>query len=116
MSFFKSLILAIMATLFLTYVFGTTIIEMLDVNIYMGNEVMEPLKAIGVAALVAVFLVLAALAVVLSVFGSVIFIGLLIVGGIAMVMLGVFWPLILIGVCIWALTRDSKNKAHPSYS
>ena len=73
MSFCKSLMLAMIATLFLTYVFGVSLIEMLDVDVYVGNELIEPLKAISVSALVVVLLVVVALAIVLSVFGSIIF-------------------------------------------
>ncbi|MCJ8318758.1 MAG: hypothetical protein MJK12_03940 [Colwellia sp.] len=112
MSFFKSLVLAIFATLFLTYVLGISLIEMLNIDVYVDDELMEPLKAIGVSALVTVFLVLAALAIVLSVFGSMIFITLLIFGGIAMVMVGIFWPILLIAAVIWLLTSNSNKNCH----
>jgi len=112
MSFFKSLLLAIFATLFLTYVLGISLIEMLNIDVYVDNELMEPLKAIGVSALVTVLLVLAALAIVLSVFGSIIFVTLLIVGGIAMVMVGVFWPILLIAAVIWLVTGNSNKRSH----
>ncbi|XQW84817.1 hypothetical protein ACOYR1_17065 [Thalassotalea piscium] len=109
MSFIKSLSLAIVATLFLTYVLGTSMIEFFDIDIYMGNTLIEPLKAISISALVVVLLVVAALAIVLSVFGTIIFLGLLIVGSLAMVMIGVFWPILLAVGVIWLITRD-KNK------
>lgn len=112
MSFFKSLLLAIFATLFLTYVLGISLIEMLNIDVYVDNELMEPLKAIGVSALVTVLLVLAALAIVLSVFGSMIFVTLLIFGGIAMVMVGVFWPILLIAAVIWLVTGNSNKQSH----
>lgn len=108
MSFFKSLILAIFATLFLTYVLGSSFIEMLDIDVYMGDELIEPLKAISISAVVVVLLVLLALAIVLSVFGSLIFIAMLILGGFAMVMIGVFWPILLIAGIIRLITRDKK--------
>jgi hypothetical protein len=78
MTFVKSLMLALFATLFLTYVLGVSVIEMINVDVYVDNQLMSPLKAIGVSALVAVLLVLVALAIVFSVFGSVIFITLLV--------------------------------------
>ncbi len=113
MSFFKSLILAIFATLFLTYVLGSSFIEMLDIDVYMDDELIEPLKAISISAVVVVLLVLLALAIVLSVFGSLIFITLLVLGGLAMVMIGIFWPILLIAVVIWLITRDNKK---PQYN
>jgi len=109
MTFFKSLMLAILATLFLTYVLGTGLLELLNVSVYMGEELIEPIKAISVSALVVVLLVIVALAIVLSVFGSLIFIGLLIVGSIAMVAVGVFWPVLLIALVIWFATKDKPK-------
>jgi len=111
MSFFKSLMLAIFATLFLTYVLGISFMEMFNVDLYVGEELIEPIKAISVSALIMVILVTAALAIVLSVFGSLIFIFMMIFGAIAMVMIGVFWPVIFIAFIIWAITRDKKQVA-----
>jgi hypothetical protein len=48
---------------------------------------------------------------VMSVFGSLIFIGLMIFGALAMVMIGVFWPVIFIAFVIWLLARDKKQIA-----
>lgn len=108
MSFFKSLCLAIFATIFLTYALGVSFMELLDVDIYMGAEVIEPLKAISFSALVVVLLVLVALAIAMSVFGTIIFIAMLVLGGGAMLLLGVFWPIFLIAGVIWLLARDKR--------
>ncbi len=112
MSFFKSLILAILATIFLTYVFGVGLLELVDMHVVIDGEVMEPLKAIGVSALVVVLLVLVALAIVLSVFGSLIFIGLILFGSIAMVTVGVFWPILLMAVVIWLFSRNKQPRQY----
>lgn len=109
MSFFKSLCLAIFATIFLTYVLGVSFIELLDVDIYMGEQVIEPLKAISVSALVVVLLVLVAFAIAMSVFGSIIFVAMLVLGGGAMLLVGVFWPVFLIAGVIWLLARDKRT-------
>lgn len=109
MTFFKSLVLAMFATIFLTYVFGTSFLQLFDINVYMDGELVEPLKAIGVSALATVILVLIALAIILSVFGSIIFIALLVVGSLAMVAVGVFWPVLLIAVVIWLVTRNKDS-------
>jgi hypothetical protein len=108
MTFFKSLFLAIFATMFLTYVLGVSLIELLDVDIYMGERLIEPLKAISISALVVVLLVLVALAIAMSVFGSLIFVAMLVLGGGAMLVIGVFWPIILVAVVIWLMCRDKK--------
>jgi len=111
MSFMKSLMLAIFATLFLTYVLGISFIEMFNVDLYVGEELIEPLKAISVSAIVMVILVIMALAIVMSVFGSLIFIGMMIFGALAMVMIGIFWPVIFIAFVIWLMVRDKKQIA-----
>ena len=113
MSFLKSLFLAIVATLFLTYVLGVSFIELLDVDVYMGDQLIEPLKAISISAIVVVLLVLIALAIVLSVFGSIIFIGMLLLGGGAMLMIGMFWPVLIIAAIIWLVARGGRK---PSYN
>ena len=112
MTFFKSLLLAILATLFLTYVLGVSFLELLDINVYMDGELIEPLKAIGVSAMATVILVLIALAIVLSVFGSLIFIGFLIIGSLIMVAVGVFWPILLIAAIIWLMTINKSEKQY----
>ena len=108
MSFFKSLCLAIFATIFLTYVLGTSFIELLDVDVYVGEQLIEPLKAISISALVVVILVLVALAIAMSVFGSLIFVAMLVLGGGAMLLVGVFWPIFLVAGMIWLITRDKR--------
>lgn len=90
MSFFKALCLAIFASIFLTYVLGISLLEWLNINIYMGDSLIEPLKAISISALVMVIITLVTVAIVISVFGGVIFITLLILGSIAMALIGVF--------------------------
>ncbi|GHF82547.1 hypothetical protein [Thalassotalea marina] len=109
MSFFKSLILAIIATLIITYALGTSLIELFDIDVYMGDELIEPLKAISISALVVVVLMLVAVAIVLSVFGSIIFIGVLIFGAIIFAMVGAFWPIFLIAGVIWLCTGNKKT-------
>jgi hypothetical protein len=112
MSFFKSLTLAILATIFLTYVFGVGMLELTNIHVMMDGEIIEPLKAIGVSALVVVLLVVVALAIVLSVFGSLIFIALVLFGSIAMVTVGVFWPILLMAIVIWLFSRDKNTKRY----
>lgn len=112
MSFIKSLFLAIFATMFLTYVLGISLIELLDVDIYMGERLIEPLKAISISALIIVIMVIVALAIAMSVFGSLIFIAILLLGGGAMLLVGVFWPILLVAGIIWLVTR---SKAEPQY-
>jgi hypothetical protein len=52
-----------------------------------------------------------AFAIVMSVFGSLIFIGMMIFGAAALVMIGIFWPVIFIAVVIWLMAGDKKQIA-----
>jgi hypothetical protein len=113
MSFLKALMLAIFATIFLTYILGASFLSLFDLQLYVNNDIVEPMKAIGISAGVAVLLVLVALAIVLSVFGGIIFVGVIVVGSIAMAIIGVFWPILLVALAIWAVTR---NKQKPRYA
>lgn len=106
MSFFKSLCLAIFATIFLTYALGTSLLEILDIHVSIDNHMVEPIKAISISALVMVILVLVAVAIVISVFGSIIFVVALVVGAGMMAILGTLWPLLLIALVIYAITKD----------
>jgi len=115
MSFFKSLVLAILATIFLTYVLGSSFMDLLGINVYMDDELVEPLKAISIAALVTVILVVVAIAIVMSVFGTLIFVGLLIGGSLLMVAVGVFWPILLIAGVIYLFTRNKSTQASEQY-
>ncbi|GAA0812169.1 hypothetical protein KO495_02165 [Colwellia sp. D2M02] len=112
MSFGKSLLLAIVATLFLTYVFGTGFLQFADVNITMDGEFVEPIQAISVSALVMLALVLVGLAIVLSVFGSFIFIAVMVVGTLAMVTIGIFWPILLIALLIWLVSKEKQPEQY----
>ncbi|WP_448211753.1 hypothetical protein [Colwellia sp. MEBiC06753] len=111
MTFFKSLVLAILATLFLTYALGVSVLDIFDINIYMDDQLVEPIKSISFAALVAVLLVVVAMAIVLTVFGSIIFIGLLVIGSVGLVAVGVFWPVLLVALVLWLVLRESPNKS-----
>lgn len=116
MPFFKSLVIAIIATLLLTYFLGASFLDLLGIeteqNIYVKGEILEPIKAISMSALMSVFLIIATLMIVLSVFGSIIFILLLGVGAVFMLMVGTLWPILLAAIIFWLLAGSSKSKAH----
>jgi hypothetical protein len=95
----------------MSYVLGISFIEMFNVDLYVGEELITPLKAISVSAMIMVVIVIMAFAIVMSVFGSLIFIGMMIFGALAMVMIGVFWPVIFIAFIIWLMVRDKKQMA-----
>lgn len=102
--------LAIVASIFLTYVFGASFLALFDVNVLVDGELIEPLKAVTVSALVVVILVIVALAIILSVFGSIIFASMIILGCVVMVAIGVFWPILLAATVIWLMCRDKHSK------
>jgi len=113
MTFFKSLLLAIFATIFLTITLGVSFLELFNINVYMEGELVEPLRAIGVSAIAMVLLVFIVLAIILSVFGSFIFISLLIFGTVAMATIGVFWPILFVAIVIWLVIRNRNTFEKP---
>jgi len=104
--------LAMIATIFLTYVFGSSFLQWLDINIMMNGELLEPIAAISLSALVVIILVVVAFAIVLSVFGSFIFIVAMLLGALAMVTIGVFWPVILVALAIWLICKEKPVKGY----
>lgn len=119
MPFFKSLILAIIATLFLTYIFGSGLIEMFNVDIHMGEEVIHPIihqmEAISFSALIVILVVIIVTTIIMSVFGAIIFIAMLVFGTIAVMALGLSWPVLLVAVFIWLLCRDKRSNNARTY-
>lgn len=109
MSFIKCFLLAIIATVFLTYVFGANMIEILNLHVMIDGESVAPLTAIGFSALVVAVMVVIALTIALSMFGGLIFLSLLVIGGIGMAFIGVFWPVLLIAVAIWLFSRNKQT-------
>lgn len=118
MSFLKSLLLAILATLFLTFVFGSSLLGLFDVNVTMNGEVVKPLQTIALSTLIGVTLVVVAIAIALCVFGSLLFVTLIGIGCVAMLTVGVFWPILLMAIVIWLLSRNTKpaTRAESTYT
>jgi len=115
MSFFKSFLLAILATIFLTYALGMSFLEFFDLDVMINDEHLAPLKAISVSAMVVLVLMLVALAIVLSVFGGFIFIAVMVIGSIAMAVIGVFWPVLLVALAIYLIAREKKSETQGYY-
>jgi len=113
MSFIKSLILAIAATFLLTYFLGASFLEMLGIevanDISFKHELTESFKAISLSALAAIVIFAVAVTLFLGVFGTVILVAMLVIGAVLMFMLGAFWPICLLALVIWLMTRDSKR-------
>lgn len=109
MTFLKSLLLAIIASVILTYVFGVSLLEMLNISIYMDHHEVEPLKALSISAIIVVALIVVSFAIVLTVFGTLIFTVLLLGGGVLMVGVGFFWPILIIALIIWLCFRDKPK-------
>jgi small-conductance mechanosensitive channel len=112
MAFLKSLIIAVFATIVLTYFFGVTLIEWFNIDLNLSGgfaqDSIEPLKKISVSAILAVVLLIVAVIIVFSVFGTIIVATFLSIGLILMLLLGAFWPIVFIGLIIWYAIRTQK--------
>ena len=109
MKFLKALTLAVFISFLLTYVFGVSLMQWFDISIYMDQQPLEPFHAISYSALLVVTIVMAVMIILLSVFGTIIFIGLLAIGGILMLLSGFIWPVFFIAFVIWVFLKDSDN-------
>jgi|GEM_PF-641239 len=114
MTFFKSLILAIIATIFLTYMFETSIVELLNVDLYINDKLIEPITDFGISAFIVALITIVTLVIVLSVFGSLFFVGILGVGAIILSLIGLIWPMVLAAFIIWLVTKNSSNNHNPT--
>lgn len=116
MSFFKSLLLAIIATVLLTYFLGASFLEFFGIDGVTDADIKDgilgPIQAISISALVALVLMIVGIAVILSVFGSIFLVMMLIFGAVLMVMIGAFWPILLVGFVIWLMVRDNSKEAY----
>jgi uncharacterized membrane protein len=83
--------------------------EMFNIDVYMDERVVEPFKAISFAAFVVIVAVIVAAVIVLSVFGTLLFLVLLVVGAVAVVTLGTLWPIFIVAVFIWMLSRNNAE-------
>ncbi|TLU64343.1 hypothetical protein FE810_12140 [Thalassotalea litorea] len=110
MSFTKSLFLAIIATLLLTYLFGNTMFAWLGMDIVIDDQAVEPIEAIAIAALIGVIFFIVGLTLFISVFGTLILVLLAALTGLAVVGLSVFWPILLFGFVIWLLCREPTTE------
>ena len=111
-NFLKSLMLAILASILLTYVLGSSFLSLFDMNVVVDGNLIEPLQAMSVSALAVVILVVVALAIALSIFGSILLATIMILGCAAMVAIGIFWPVLLVAVIIWLISSDKQNNSH----
>ena len=109
MSFLKSFLLAILACLLLTFVFGGSFLSLFDGNIIVNGELIEPLAATSVTALVTLFLVVIALGIFFSVCGSLICLTIMFVVGVTILAVGFFWPVLLLAMVIWLMSRNKHN-------
>ncbi|WP_068544252.1 hypothetical protein [Thalassotalea crassostreae] len=112
MTFFKSLLLAIMATILMTYILGISVIDWFNIDIYIDQDKIEPIQAISMSALAAVVMVLVALAIILSIFGALIFTVMALVATFVVFGLSVFWPVLIVALLIYACTRDKPQSQY----
>ncbi|MDN3653774.1 hypothetical protein QWY77_13595 [Thalassotalea ponticola] len=111
MNFFKALALAIVATVVITWALGTSLIELFNISLYVDQQVVSSWAAVSVAALVAVVVALVTAAILVSVFSLVIFLLLALFVGLAVMGLGVFWPVLLLAFIVYLLSSNRSSAA-----
>lgn len=104
------LIIAIILAITLSYSFMHIAGHWLDMHVYWDDELLSPLFAGLIIAGVAIFLVLAGFFITISIIGVLLFAGFAAMIGIFIAGVSVFWPVVLILLCLYFLCRDSKTK------
>lgn len=110
MSFLKSLCLAVLATIFITYIGAAVVGHWFELSIHLDDKVLEPVTVFGVMALSGVVIALVVSMILVSVFGVMIFIALLVAGSIVLMLLGSMWPVILLALIIYWLIKPEKQR------
>ena len=112
MTFVKSLMLAVIITLLLTYLLGASILNWLDIDIIMHNQVVESMQAISISVVITVILVVLLLALVFSIFGLMMFVAMLGAGAVFMLSLSFLWPVFLIMLVVWLVSDKPAKRCH----
>ncbi|UAA39346.1 hypothetical protein KIH87_02985 [Paraneptunicella aestuarii] len=104
--------MAIILALVLVYTFGQIAEEMMDFAITVDGEVLSPVIGFIVMAVVAVILVGVGFFVTVSVFGVIVLaVGAALIG-IVVAGVSMFWPVLLILLFVYLVSRSKENTAH----
>lgn len=112
MNFIKSIFLAIVITVCLTYIFDVNNLALTDAKFTMNGEALHPLMAFGAFSLFALFATCLAIAVLFSLFGGFLVISLFVIACITFLSIKVFWPIMLIALALWVFSRPKKTHQH----
>lgn len=115
MSIIKATLIAIIATLMLTYFFGASVTYWFTGSYEPYNNFVEHVSQVNKTALLSIIMVFIALFVALLLFGALLAVVLTIFVVIALAILGVFWPVLLVAVVIYLLCRKPKALPRQEY-
>jgi hypothetical protein len=104
MTLIKSLMLAVIITLLLTYTMGASLLDWLAIEVTMNHQLLEPMQAISTAAVIVVILVVLLLVIAFSVFGLLMFSAFIAAGAMLMLSFSFLWPIIIIAAIVWLVT------------
>lgn len=111
MSFIKALLLAIVATLLLTYLLGASVLSLFDIEPQSYNHYIDSISALSFSALAALIVIFITAMVLFSVFSGLFILVCIVLASIATLAVGVFWPVILLCGIIYWLTKDNHSTA-----
>lgn len=102
----KNLLIAILIAILISYSFGHLVDAWFDLSIRMDDELLSPLEAITGITVIGVILAVIGFVVAISVLGAVFFSVFVVLAGLFMVGLSVFWPMILVLLIVVWLVKD----------
>tara|TARA_R110000772_G_scaffold206614_1_gene317191 strand:- start:11806 stop:12222 length:417 start_codon:yes stop_codon:yes gene_type:complete len=110
MNLLKNLALAVLIAILITYSLGYAASDLLNIQVQLDNNFVEPVTSLIVMIVVGVVLVLVGFAVALSVFAAIGFALFAILAALIFAGLGSIWPILLaVVIIIWAL-KDKKHE------
>jgi len=110
MNLLKNLALAVLIAILITYSLGYAASDLLNIQVQLDNNFVEPVTSLIVMIVVGVVLVLVGFAVALSVFAAIGFALFAILAALVFAGLGSIWPILLaVVIIIWAL-KDKKHE------
>ena len=115
MSFIKSLLIAVLATVLITYFLGTTLLELLGIQLEQFETWRVSMEAINMSALGGIAIALVIALVLFTVFGVFILVFTLILSCIAFAIVGAFWPMIIVAMLIYFICRNKTPRVQPCY-
>jgi hypothetical protein len=112
---FKTLLLAVLIAIVLTYSVGMVATQWLDLRVQIDQHWIEPIMTILIVTVVVALLVIVGFVVAISVVGAIIFAVCAALVGIFVAGVSAFWPVLLFALIVYYLVKDKHSSSRQSH-